>query len=149
TLAGRFAAAFGEPVETPFPELNRLSPRPERVAGAKPAQLTGLGITASRAASILALARALGDGRLRLHARADPELVTRQLEELPGIGAWTAQYVALRTLRWPDAFPASDLGLLKAWGTRSPRQLLEAAEAWRPWRAYAALYLWNSPNNPA
>lgn len=143
TLAGRFAAAFGAAVETPFPELNRLAPRPERVAAATPAELTALGITAARAASILALARAVRAGRLHLRPGADPEGAARQLQELPGIGPWTAQYIALRALRWPDAFPESDLGLLKAWGTRVPRQLRAAAEAWRPWRAYAAMYLWN------
>ncbi len=60
----------------------------------------------------------------------------------PGIGDWTAQYIAMRALRWPDAFPAGDLGLLKALGATSPRRLLETAAAWRPWRAYAAMYLW-------
>lgn len=143
TLAGRFAAAFGAPVETPFPELNRLTPRPERVAVATPAELTALGITVARAASILALARAVRDGRLHLRPGADPEAAARQLQELPGVGPWTAQYIALRALRWPDAFPDSDLGLLKAWGTRVPHSLRAAAEAWRPWRGYAAMYLWN------
>ncbi len=144
TLAGRFAAAFGEPLTTLFPELTRLRPTAERVAAARPAELTALGITARRAATIQALACAMRDGSLTLHPGSDPEAVARQLHELPGIGDWTAQYIALRALRWPDAFPAGDLGLLKACGVGSPRALCAAAEAWRPWRAYAALYLWDS-----
>jgi AraC family transcriptional regulator of adaptative response / DNA-3-methyladenine glycosylase II len=72
----------------------------------------------------------------------DPEPAIAALCALPGIGDWTAQYIAMRALRWPDAFPAADLGLLKAFGATSPRRLLDAAAAWRPWRAYAAMYLW-------
>jgi AraC family transcriptional regulator of adaptative response / DNA-3-methyladenine glycosylase II len=70
--------------------------------------------------------------------------VIAKLQELPGIGDWTAQYIAMRALRWPDAFPAGDLGLLKAMGERSVQRLRDAGEAWRPWRAYAAMYLWES-----
>ena len=66
------------------------------------------------------------------------------MQEYPGLGDWTAQYIAMRALRWPDAFPAADLGLLKAAGAASARQLRDAAEAWRPWRSYAAMYLWNT-----
>ena len=73
-----------------------------------------------------------------------PENTIQALTQLPGVGEWTAHYVAMRALRWPDAFPAGDLGLLKAVGDGSPRELRRLAEAWRPWRAYAAMYLWDS-----
>ena len=72
------------------------------------------------------------------------EAVIGKLQALPGVGDWTAQYIAMRALRWPNAFPAGDLGLLKAWGGTSVQVLREASEAWSPWRAYAAIYLWES-----
>jgi AraC family transcriptional regulator of adaptative response / DNA-3-methyladenine glycosylase II len=144
TLAGRLAASFGEPIETPWPGLNQLSPRCERLAAAREKELTALGISAPRAACIKALAQAVTARRIDLAPGPDPEGTAAALEELPGIGDWTAQYIAMRALRWPDAFPAGDLGLLKASGIASARRLRDAAEAWRPWRAYAAMYLWES-----
>jgi AraC family transcriptional regulator of adaptative response / DNA-3-methyladenine glycosylase II len=80
---------------------------------------------------------------ISLEPVARPEAVVRELVELPGIGAWTAQYIAMRALRWPDAFPHADLGLRKALGAKTVRQIQEVSEAWRPWRAYAAMHLWN------
>jgi AraC family transcriptional regulator of adaptative response / DNA-3-methyladenine glycosylase II len=145
TLAGRVAQAFGEPIVTPHPALSRLSPGAERLADAPAESLAALGVALPRARAIVELARAVADGRLDLSPGAEPERAIEGLKELPGVGDWTAQYVAMRALRWPDAFPAGDLGLLKATGHRSPRDLAAAAEAWRPWRAYAAMVLWNSP----
>jgi AraC family transcriptional regulator of adaptative response / DNA-3-methyladenine glycosylase II len=142
TLAGRLAAAFGAPLETPFPSLSRLGPSPERLASTSESELTALGVSAARAGSIRALAQAVARGQIDLHSGLDPESVIPALRKLPGIGDWTAQYIAMRALRWPDAFPAADLGLLKASGATSPRNLLDLAAAWRPWRAYAAMYLW-------
>jgi AraC family transcriptional regulator of adaptative response / DNA-3-methyladenine glycosylase II len=81
---------------------------------------------------------------LDLQAGADPVETARALQAFPGIGDWTAQYIAMRALRWPDAFPAGDLVLLRATGESRPERLRERAEAWRPWRAYAAMYLWES-----
>jgi AraC family transcriptional regulator of adaptative response / DNA-3-methyladenine glycosylase II len=144
TLAGRLAQALSEPVVLPFPCLTRLPVAAERLADASPAQLTELGIASPRAAALRGIARAVADGEVDLVPGADPEAVIGALAEYPGIGDWTAQYVALRALRWPDAFPAGDLGLLRAWGAGSGRALREAAKAWRPWRAYAALHLWES-----
>jgi AraC family transcriptional regulator of adaptative response / DNA-3-methyladenine glycosylase II len=63
---------------------------------------------------------------------------------IPGIGAWTAEYIAMRALAWPDAFPCADLGIRRALGGKSPKEILTMAEAWRPWRAYAAMHLWRS-----
>jgi len=144
TLSGRFAAALGDPIETPYPELSHLSPTPERVAATESEQLTALGITRARVATILALARAVSDGDLSLEPGGDPAGTVARLKELPGIGEWTAQYVAMRALSWPDAFPHTDLGVYKALGTRDPKRVLEIAEAWRPWRAYAVMHLWKS-----
>ncbi len=144
TLAGRLAARYGEPVETPFAGLDRLSPAPGRIAAAAAAEIASLGLNAVRAASIRSIAQAVENGILDLDPGADPVATALELESFPGIGDWTAQYIAMRALRWPDAFPAGDLVLLKATGEKSPESLRERAEAWRPWRAYAAMYLWES-----
>ena len=144
TLAGRLAARFGEPVEVPFPGLGRLSPTPERLAVAEESDLTAMGIGAPRAVAIRSIAQAVAGRELELQPGPDPEAVASALQQFPGIGDWTAQYIAMRALRWPDAFPAADLGLLKAAGMASAHRLRDAAEGWRPWRAYAAMYLWSS-----
>jgi AraC family transcriptional regulator, regulatory protein of adaptative response / DNA-3-methyladenine glycosylase II len=144
TLAGRLADRFGEPIETPYSGLNRLSPTPARLAAAEEHELRALGIIATRVAAIRALAEAVSRREIDLGPGPDPEIPTTALKKLPGIGDWTAQYIAMRALRWPDAFPAADLVLLKASGETSANRLLAAAEAWRPWRAYAAMYLWES-----
>lgn len=145
TLAGRFARAFGEPVRTPHPELDRLSPGPERVAGAAVEEIASLGIIRTRARSILALADAVASGRLRLEAGAEPEATMRQLVALPGIGPWTAHYVAMRALRWSDAFPKEDVALRKSLGGVTAARAESLSQAWRPWRSYATLYLWQRP----
>ena len=90
------------------------------------------------------MARAVSEGSVRLDRHADVDATMAALEELPGIGPWTAHYVAMRALRWPDAFPASDLGIRKALGGLSAKETVARAEAWRPWRAYAAIHLWTS-----
>ena len=144
TLAGRLTAAFGEPLETPFPALTHVSPTPERVAAARPEEITALGILGSRANAILSLARAVESGEISLTPGGDPEETITRLKALPGVGEWTAQYVAMRALAWPDAFPHTDLEITKALDEKNPRRVLEAAEAWRPWRAYAAMHLWKS-----
>lgn len=143
TLFGRFARAFGEPAGTPHAGLLHYAPTAARVAGASVQELIDLGLTSRRAATISALAHAVADGRLRLDAAAPLERSLAALQEIPGIGPWTAQYVAMRALRDPDALPASDLGLMKALDVSRPAQVTAAAEGWRPWRAYAALHLWN------
>jgi AraC family transcriptional regulator of adaptative response / DNA-3-methyladenine glycosylase II len=144
TLAGRFAAAFGEPLETPYPALTHLAPTPERVAAASVEEIAVLGIVRARAASILAVAQAVAGNTLRLNPGSDTEQTILHLKTLPGIGEWTAQYVAMRALAWPDAFPHTDLGIMKALGETNPKRILELSEQWRPWRAYAAMHLWKS-----
>ena len=90
-----------------------------------------------------ALARAVQDGQLTLHAGADVAPTCDALQALPGIGDWTAQYIAMRALRWPDAFPAGDIALQKALGVRTAKAAAEASQGWRPWRSYAVLRAWH------
>ena len=91
---------------------------------------------------IRALASAVASGKIKFEAVVDSADFLRRLCEIPGVGSWTAQYVAMRALGEPDAFPSTDLGLLRALSLTSPRELERRAEPWRPWRAYAAMYLW-------
>jgi AraC family transcriptional regulator of adaptative response / DNA-3-methyladenine glycosylase II len=144
TIAGRIAAAHGDRIgagEDGFPGI--AFPGPERLAEAR---LDAVGLTRARAAAVTALARAVAGDPSLLRPAGDLEATVERLVALPGIGRWTAQYIAMRAFREPDAFPDSDLGLLRALEQRGvrprPAELLRRAEAWRPWRAYAALHLW-------
>ena len=148
TVAGRFAAALGDPIETPFASLNRIFPAAERVAELPYGRIARLGMPGARARTVVALARAVADGDLDLMPNADIDATLEKLRALPGVGEWTAQYIAMRALAWPDAFPHTDLGVMKALGETSPRRVLAAGEAWRPWRAYAVMHLWQSLNKP-
>ena len=145
TFAGRIAACHGEPCEVEGMPGARLFPTPQRLARAK---LERLGIIRARAQTIRDLARATLDGRISFAASQDVDEFGAALRSIRGIGDWTTQYVAMRTLKDPDAFPASDLGLLRAFegarGRPKPAELLARAERWRPWRAYAALLIWSS-----
>ena len=144
TVAGRFAAALGESVDTPFASLNRIFPAADRVAALPYGRIARLGMPGARARSVIALARAVADGDLDLMPNADIEATLDRLRALPGVGEWTAQYIAMRALAWPDAFPHTDLGVMKALGETSARRVLAAGEAWRPWRAYAVMQLWQT-----
>ena len=144
TVAGRFAAAFGDPLDTPFSSLNRIFPSAERIAELPYGRIARLGMPGARARSVLALARAVAGGGLVLMPNADIEATLDKLRALPGVGEWTAQYIAMRALAWPDAFPHTDLGVMKALGETNARRVLAAGEAWRPWRAYAVMHLWQS-----
>jgi 3-methyladenine DNA glycosylase/8-oxoguanine DNA glycosylase len=137
-LAGRIANSFGKPFFGAS-GLTRLFPPPEVLAGAK---LRDIGLTGARAETIHALARAVCDGKIKFEGVVDSDAFLDRLCQIPGIGKWTAQYVAMRALGEPDAFPSGDLGLLRAAALGSARELERRAEAWRPWRAYAAMYLW-------
>jgi AraC family transcriptional regulator of adaptative response / DNA-3-methyladenine glycosylase II len=142
TLAGRFASAFGAKIETPYSGLTYLEPSTHDIAQTKVQELATIGVMPPRAGAIVELARAVEEKTLRLEPGGDiPDTIAR-LKSLPGIGEWTAQYIAMRALGWPDAFPHSDLGILRALGETSPKRVLEIAEAWRPWRSYAAMHLW-------
>ncbi|WP_035610640.1 DNA-3-methyladenine glycosylase 2 [Haloferula sp. BvORR071] len=144
TIACRFAEAFGEKITTPFPELTRLSPLAETVARASLDDVARLGIISARSNSILAMARAFRAGDLTLDAGSNPESAIAKLVALPGIGQWTANYIAMRALRWPDAFPKEDIAVRNALGRVSAKQAEERSQAWRPWRSYAVLHLWRS-----
>jgi AraC family transcriptional regulator of adaptative response / DNA-3-methyladenine glycosylase II len=144
TLCGRLAERFGAPVETPHPGLTRIFPTAERIAGQPERALAEVGLPSARAATLRAFAVAVRDDTLRLEPGAEVEATLEALKRLPGVGDWTAHYIAMRALGWPDAFPYSDLGLRKALGGVAPKEVLRRAEAWRPWRAYAAMQLWSA-----
>jgi AraC family transcriptional regulator, regulatory protein of adaptative response / DNA-3-methyladenine glycosylase II len=145
-LAGALTARFGEKLRDPDGALTHVFPEPAVLAGVDPASL---GMPRSRGAALLAIAAAVvADPHIFAAGRSLEEAVA-QLRVLPGIGEWTAQYIAMRQLREPDAFPAADIGLMRAMadaaGLRpTASALLARAETWRPWRAYAAQHLWAS-----
>ena len=149
TLARRFVERFGDAIVTPWPEVDRSFPSPARIAACDAASdIAELGIIRSRAGAILALARAWPTFEPALHGRAPPHALIEALCALPGIGPWTAHYIAMRALSWPDAFPPKDVALLKAmnrlFGTVSQREADVVAAAYQPWRSYAVMRLWNS-----
>ena len=146
TLAGRMVAQYGEPIATPFAGVERLFPTPAALAAADGDVLGRMGIVRQRQAAIAALAGEVASGRLTLRPGDDPEPAMAALCALPGIGDWTAQYIAMRALRWPDAFPAGDVALQKSLGVRGAarpaRAAVEASQAWRPWRSYGVMRAW-------
>ena len=155
TLAGRLVRLVGEPLnDVPLPAGGRPAPithlpvTAERLADTSESAIAGIGLPRTRAECVARLARAAAEGEfpeLAGDARSgDPTSFIGRLTALPGIGTWTATYIAMRALHWPDAFPESDLGLRKAMGGLSAARLRAAAEVWRPWRAYAAQHLWAS-----
>jgi AraC family transcriptional regulator of adaptative response / DNA-3-methyladenine glycosylase II len=142
TLAGRVALRFGTPLTTPFAPLTRLFPMPRQLASAGVPEIARLGITGKRAATLIALSRAVAGGALHLEPGSRVEETLQELRKIPGIGDWTVEYIAMRALSWPDAFPHTDMGIKKAFLGKNPKQILALSEKWRPWRAYAALHLW-------
>ncbi len=144
TLAARIVQRHGGVLDpAPMPGLDRLFPDPATLAAA---DLRELGVTTARAATIRGIARALLDGRVDFNRGQSLETFVARWTALPGIGDWTAHYIALRVLGHPDAFPAADLVLRRAAAAGgsipSARALTVRAEAWRPWRAYAVMHLW-------
>lgn len=148
-LAARLVAAFGTSVDAAGAvdgELSRCFPAPSALVEA---DIAGIGMPRARAEAIRALARATIAEPALFEPGPALDAAILALRALPGIGEWTAQYIAMRVLRESDAFPAADVGLLRAVtvpGTTRPQPaaLLARAEAWRPWRAYAALHLWTA-----
>jgi AraC family transcriptional regulator of adaptative response / DNA-3-methyladenine glycosylase II len=146
TIAGRLVERAGDRLPTPHGEVIALFPHPEQLASA---DLDAIGMPGARVRSIVALAAAVADDPSLLTPTADLDADVARLRSLPGVGEWTAQYIALRGLRHADAFPASDLGILRALagpdGRRpTPAEALARAEPWRPYRAYAAQHLWSA-----
>ena len=150
TFAGRIAARYGEKIDVTVADTRNaptlLFPTPRKLQRAR---LESLGIIRSRAQTIRDLSRAVVSGKLSFDTAQDLDGLRAALTSIRGIGDWTAEYVAMRAFKDPDAFPASDLGLLRAFDGSTnermrPAELLARADAWRPWRAYAALLIWGS-----
>ena len=148
TIAGRIAQKYGERLDLPGTNiedgLSHIFPTAERLMRAR---LQNIGLVRSRAETIRRVSAAVVSGELQFDVAQDPEQFCDALTAIKGVGDWTAQYVAMRALKNPDAFPASDLGLIKAiaYPDRvTPKELTARAEDWRPWRAYAAMLLWSS-----
>jgi len=151
TLSGRMAERFGAAVVTPFDGLDRAAVTAETLAAVELDDIAAIGMPRSRANTIRELARFAVAGGLRMAPGTTCEDAVAKLDALPGIGPWTAHYVAMRALRHPDAFPSGDLGLRKALGVLEgaadvpgEAALERRSEAWRPWRAYAAIHLWHA-----
>jgi AraC family transcriptional regulator of adaptative response / DNA-3-methyladenine glycosylase II len=135
TLAGRLVARLGPPLPCPDGGLTHAFPAAEAVAGG---DLGDIGLTRARARALTALAEAVAQGRLDLGPGADRDETRRLLLALPGVGPWTVEYVAMRALADPDAFPGTDLVLRQA----MTQHAITDPDRWRPWRAYAAMHLW-------
>ncbi|MDR3348880.1 MAG: helix-turn-helix domain-containing protein [Acidaminococcales bacterium] len=145
TLAGRLVRVYGAKIAAPVAGLTNVFPSPEAifpVLGPEGEELTAIGLTRAKARAVRALAESILTGRLNLSASASPEEAVSLIREMPGFGDWTAEYIAMRALGWTDAFLPTDLGVRKAFPGLSARQLRRLAEAWRPWRAYAMLNIW-------
>jgi AraC family transcriptional regulator of adaptative response / DNA-3-methyladenine glycosylase II len=143
TLVQRLVDRYGEPIDTPWPSLSRVFPHAEVIATADAEVVGKLGIVRQRVKALQTLAAAVAAGTLTLQPGAPLEATLDTLRALPGVGEWTAQVIAMRALAWPDAWPASDVGLMNALGSRDPKHLTSLAEPWRPWRAYAVMRLWH------
>ncbi|MEP6697894.1 MAG: AlkA N-terminal domain-containing protein, partial [Pseudonocardiales bacterium] len=135
TLAARLVARFGKPLTAPDGGLTHAFPAADAVAAG---DLDGLGLTGTRVRAVTALAEAVAEGHLDLSPGADRQQTRERLLALPGIGPWTVDYIAMRALADPDAFPETDLVLRRAMS----RHAITETERWRPWRAYAAMHLW-------
>jgi AraC family transcriptional regulator of adaptative response / DNA-3-methyladenine glycosylase II len=144
TVLGRLAQSLGDPLPDARGDVVQLFPAASPLAATSPAMLARLGITGARARAIVTLAAIVATGELVLRPESDVEATIARLREIPGIGAWTAHYIAMRALRWPDAFLEEDLVVRKALGVTQPARARARAEAWRPWRAYAVMHLWRS-----
>lgn len=150
TLAGRLVETYGEPLvaSSAVDALRFVFPAPEVLAAA---DLTTLGMPRSRAVAIVTLATAVLQNPRLLSLDQSLTTAVANLCQLPGMGEWTAHYIAMRALREPDAFPASDLGLLRSMAALghpvTKAQLEERSQLWRPWRSYAAMYLWSADSS--
>lgn len=149
-LSGKLIAAFGQPYDaSPRAEgLTHLFPTAERL---RDADIASIGMPKARAASISALAAATLNDPALFEAGQDLSVAVARLRGIPGIGEWTAQYIAMRALHGSDAFPSGDVALQRALtnggGRPSAKQIEARAETWRPWRAYAAIHLWTGDSH--
>ena len=141
-LLATVVEAFGDALDTGHPSLVRLTPTPERIVAAGTPGLVALGVERRAADALVAVARAVAEGTIRLEPGRDVAATHRALMAMDGIGERMATMIVMRALYWPDAFPASDPALQRASGVSSRSALRTSAERWRPWRAYAAQHLW-------
>ncbi|MFM8769152.1 MAG: AlkA N-terminal domain-containing protein, partial [Rubrivivax sp.] len=148
TLTGRLVNALGSPLATPHQGLTHLFPTAQQLAQASAEDIGRLGIVRQRVRALQAVAQEVACGRLVLDRSAALEPTLNAFRALPGVGEWTVQVLAMRALAWPDAFPSTDIALLKALHTRDARGAERLSEAWRPWRAYAVMRLWQSLLSP-
>ena len=147
TLASRLVSAYGTPIQTDIPGLSHVFPSPKNILGLEEPienHFGPLGIISTRAKAIYRLAGELEKEEIELDLCAEPEAEMKKLMTIPGIGEWTAQYIAMRTMGWTDAFLETDVGVKKALEPYRAKELPQIAEAWRPWRSYATINLWNS-----
>ena len=144
TLMSRLTERFGEPFRTDHPMLTRLPATAQHIANSRPAEVARIGLPMARATTIHTLACEVAAGRLAIEPESDAHSLARQLLALPGIGPWTTEYILMRAVHWPDAFPASDLVIRRSAGGLTAARLIRLAERWRPWRAYAAMHLWRA-----
>ncbi|MDR1390400.1 MAG: helix-turn-helix domain-containing protein [Treponema sp.] len=146
TIAARIVDVYGAPVQTGIEGLTRIFPLTKDIAamGNIANNLGPLGVSSARSCTIYELARALAQGKIDFDLCARPEEEIKKLMNIRGIGSWTAQYIAMRAMEWPDAFLETDAGVKKALQPYTSKELLKMAEAWRPWRSYATVNLWNS-----
>ena len=141
TLAGRFAEAFGTPIDTPHTNLTHIFPTPQRVAKLSVDDVASQGIIQRRAECIIEIARRIASEELKLTAATSHDVISG-MTSIKGIGPWTANYVAMRVIHWPDAFPKEDVVLRKKMGGLSAKEAEQVSQKWRPWRSYAAMYVW-------
>lgn len=144
TVIGRLVDRHGEPLDDAPAGVTRVFPSAAAIAALDEAAIASIGMNVRRARTIRLLAAAIADGTLVLSPGAPVEPTVERLLATPGIGDWTAQYIAMRALCWRDAFPAGDLAVLRALGARTPARAREIARDWRPWRAYAVMNLWSA-----
>lgn len=142
TLSSRFASAFGESCDTPFAGLTRFTAQPSRIASATVDEIASLGIVSARSRAIIAFAQAWVGGELGLQTAQPAEEIMKNLVALPGIGPWTAHYIAMRALHWPDAFPKEDIAIRNSLGRVSAAEAEARSQQWRPWRSYAVMHIW-------
>lgn len=139
SMASKILTTVGKPLAG-VPGITHVFPTPDVLAGA---DLRSIALPTEKARSIRSLSRAVCDGRIRFQLNADTDALLASLSEIPGLDRGTAQYIAMRALREPDSFPSADPGLLRALNLKNSRELEKRSESWRPWRSYAAMYLWN------
>jgi AraC family transcriptional regulator of adaptative response / DNA-3-methyladenine glycosylase II len=139
SMASLIVTTLGKPLSG-IPGITHVFPTPDVLAGA---DLRSIGVPAEQAQTIRSLSRAVCDGRIKFHLNADSDALLANLSEVPGLTSGTAQYISMRALREPDSFPSADLALIRALNLQNSRELEQRSEAWRPWRSYAAMYLWN------